>query len=432
MSKHTMVVEEVSTSGLDVSWIQPMTCGSKLWGYQLQQCRMSIDPNDSITMLHNVTGWKNVPVPVLDWKFVEYDKYGMPVVVEKEKEGSGSRISSRPGSKRGSRPSSRGSRDSQSSRGSDKEEGEVVEVVEGEKGLKKSLGVVVEITEEMKEEMEITEKDGIVLHKERLLHVPSCFAHVPHLICGTNYIFRVRACNAVGWSPWTNISKTIRTASIEPNQPQEPRSMIEMTTSTALSLEYMEPMMNGSPILQWEIEKWQLSHDLSLFEAPVKIKTGEKKKKKRKRRSNDVDGGDDVDEDDFALDLDNNEEEEEEEEEEKVDPETKRRLKKERDRAVAEQPLNKWIVAGHTRGLRFRCAQLRPGIEYGFRVRCQNEKGWSLWSMHSKHMRTSSAPPDPVEGVDYTRLFSRLVSICWNVPKCNGEVVDAYEVLHQG
>ena len=64
---------------LKVSWIQPMTCGSKIWGYQLQQCRMSVDPNDSITSLNDVTGWTNVPVPVKDWKFVEYDKYGMPV-----------------------------------------------------------------------------------------------------------------------------------------------------------------------------------------------------------------------------------------------------------------------------------------------------------------------------------------------------------------
>ena len=77
--------------------------------------------------------------------------------------------------------------------------------------------------------------------------------------------------------------------------------------------------------------------------------------------------------------------------------------------------------------------KLRLQILFFFplKVRCQNEKGWSLWSPHSQNMRTSSAPPDPVESVDFTRLFSRLVSICWNVPKCNGEVVDAYEVLHQ-
>ena len=89
-----------------------------------------------------------------------------------------------------------------------------------------------------------------------------------------------------------------------------------------------------------EIEKWQLSHDLSLLV----------EKKKKTKRSNNVDDEDDVDD------------------EERVDPETQRRMKKERDRAVAEQPLKKWKVAGYTRGLRFRCAQLRPGIEYGFRV----------------------------------------------------------------
>ena len=70
------------------------------------------------------------------------------------------------------------------------------------------------------------------------------------------------------------------------------------------------------------------------------------------------------------------------------------------------------------------------GIEYGFRVRCRNNKGWSQWSVDSAPMCTSSAPPDPVAGLENTSIMSRLLKMCWRVPKCNGKPVCQYEILH--
>jgi hypothetical protein len=47
-------------------------------------------------------------------------------------------------------------------------------------------------------------------------------------------------------------------ASMVPGVPLPPTPMSEMTTSTALSLTYKEPLTNGSPIFQWMIQKWQV------------------------------------------------------------------------------------------------------------------------------------------------------------------------------
>ena len=153
---------------------------------------------------------------------------------------------------------------------------------------------------------------------------------------------------------------------------------------------------------------------------------------------------------------------------------------------LATQPLHVWVDCGTTVGLKFRCARLKPGrcrcccavlvallffvrlhcplwsmfteirpimtwtnnssttctnivlplsltfagIEYGFRVRCRNNKGWSQWSVDSAPMCTSSAPPDPVAGLENTSIMSRLLKMCWRVPKCNGKPVCQYEILH--
>ena len=162
-------------------------------------------------------------------------------------------------------------------------------------------------------------------------------------------------------------------------------------------------MTNGASILSWEIERWQLSHDLSLMK-----------------------------EEKPEINSDEDEEDDEPKHVEVIDKETIRRTKLARLQALRDQPLSKWLFVGTTRGLRFRSPKLRPGIQYGYRVRCRNEKGWSLWSIPSVAMRTASAPPDPVEHVEITKMMSRLLSTQWSVPKCNGEPVVAYEVLHHG
>ena len=40
--------------------------------------------------------------------------------------------------------------------------------------------------------------------KDQIPLFPHCQAHVPRLVCGTSYVFRIRVCNGVGWSDWTS------------------------------------------------------------------------------------------------------------------------------------------------------------------------------------------------------------------------------------
>ena len=97
---------------------------------------------------------------------------------------------------------------------------------------------------------------------------------------------------------------------------------------------------------------------------------------------------------------------------------------------ATRKPLSVWRDVGTAVALRFRSPGLEPGISYGFRIKCRNEKGWSLWSEPSVRMWTRSGPPDPVHGLEYSKVQSRTIVMDWRVPLCNGEQIFEYEVLH--
>jgi hypothetical protein len=140
--------DPVSTSGLDLCWHPPYTSGSEIIGYQVQQSRMSIDPNDDLTDFNTVTGWTNIHIgqpalnPIFDSNLDPKDSDLDPNIDEES-----------------------------------------------------SVNNVV--------------FEDVDLVKE-------CRCHVPYLVCGTDYVFRVRCVNLVGWSPWTNSSCTYRTGKCLP------------------------------------------------------------------------------------------------------------------------------------------------------------------------------------------------------------------------
>mgnify|MGYP001250768683 CR=1 FL=1 len=227
-----IIIEDVSTSGFDLKWIPPYTSGSSILGYQIQQNRQSIDPNDEITLLDDVTGWHDVAIgaPAMEPIFgddglTEQEMYDQEhgVVQEElaEKTQKNETDTSRPSTRastRSSRPNTRGSLNSAGSMGS----------VSSVRSNKPNDSDLLSSDEEEDDELILTKKDGIEL-------VVTTTTHVPFLVCGTQYIFRMRCCNSVGWSPWTESSPIYTTAAIEPNCPLPPSPMSAMTTSTALS-----------------------------------------------------------------------------------------------------------------------------------------------------------------------------------------------------
>ena len=191
---------------------------------------------------------------------------------------------------------------------------------------------------------------------------------------GTEYKYRVRCRNWVGWSPLTDSSSTLITQPIEPDQPRFPVKVDAFNTPHSVGVSWEAPKTNGAPIIEYQLDMKQLSVDLSYTAA----------------------GGLDGPED---------------------GPET---------RVVYD-----WTAMMCADAMKHCVENLDPGIKFSFRVRCRNLVGWSLWSETSSVLRTDPTPPDPVENVKFDMIEKREVSFNWELPICRGVIVDKYEVQHQ-
>jgi|EP00505_MAST-04D_sp_SCG-Rhode-Island_P000336 hypothetical protein len=190
---------------------------------------------------------------------------------------------------------------------------------------------------------------------------------------GTEYKYRVRCRNHVGWSPFTDCTEILRTKPIAPDQPRFPVPVPDFLSASSCGVCWQAPKTNGAPILEYQVDAKQVSVDLSHTALGGR------------------DGGD--------------------------GPEVH-----------ITRPWKTLVIAD----IMEHCMKdVNAGIQFLFRVRCRNAVGWSTWSESSEVLQTLSTPPDRVEGVGFSLINSRDVAICWSLPLCRGVIVDSYEIQHQ-
>eukprot|EP00750_Incisomonas_marina_P008942 INCI15747.2.p1 GENE.INCI15747.2~~INCI15747.2.p1 ORF type:complete len:728 (-),score=101.28 INCI15747.2:513-2696(-) len=72
------------------------------------------------------------------------------------------------------------------------------------------------------------------------------------LLPAQTYLLRTRGRNLIGWSPWT--STLIYTSPIAPPEAPDPAPFSITTTPSTVALRWYEPVLNGAPVLQYEIQ----------------------------------------------------------------------------------------------------------------------------------------------------------------------------------
>jgi hypothetical protein len=432
-------IEEVSAYGITLGWIPPVTNGSRILGYELQRQQLSIDPNEKRpeVTLDSVRGWRACPVKDPPIKLtageeeerallaeeaaealrVKNEKKAMVRAAEAEQR----KRENKRRRRQGLEPLPAEDEGAEAGKGGGDAE-ENADVANKEEGGGGGGGGDEEEEEEEEEEEDEFMKAVRMEREQYTRDHPRAF--VANLLPGTTYEFRLRCRNGVGWSPWTPHSAQITTAAIEPERPLPPVGIDDLATGFALSIVYEEPVTNGKPILEWCIERWQLSHDLSFVK---KKETAAEKRARRADRERRLLAGEDVSdtdsEDDDGADGSGAS---------AMSPAKREQLRRYAEDVAhaTRKPLSVWRDVGTAVALRFRSPGLEPGISYGFRIKCRNEKGWSLWSEPSVRMWTRSGPPDPVHGLEYSKVQSRTIVMDWRVPLCNGEQIFEYEVLH--
>lgn len=74
---------------------------------------------------------------------------------------------------------------------------------------------------------------------------------------------------------------------------------------------------------------------------------------------------------------------------------------------------------------------LRAGIRYQFRVRCCNGHGWSPYSALGSAVLTTPDCPDRCTAPQFLKTMSRSITMEWDAPITNGEILDTYHVQRQ-
>ncbi|XP_057301584.1 fibronectin type-III domain-containing protein 3A-like isoform X1 [Hydractinia symbiolongicarpus] len=76
--------------------------------------------------------------------------------------------------------------------------------------------------------------------------------HIPNLLPGTDYFFKLQCFNSAGASPWSPIS-TLRTAPGPPDSPLPP--LVSFKSPTHIRLDWNEPVLHGSEVTGYCVEK---------------------------------------------------------------------------------------------------------------------------------------------------------------------------------
>eukprot|EP00948_MAST-09A_sp_MAST-9A-sp1_P002548 g2548.t1 len=209
------------------------------------------------------------------------------------------------------------------------------------------------------------------------------------LLAGTNYQFRIRSRNARGWSPFNDIVEKqelqatskksylqvplccFRTAPCEPDTPtgivlslvkgeEQPKASSDYSFKSRLHLSWNIPRDNGSAI--------------ELYEVSAKLL---------------VESGDEQDVCNTGVSLE----------------------------WINYEPFNLELGAEQN----FILENLLPGMHYIARIRAWNDFGWSEYSVSSKPLRTSTAPPAKPVPPRFSNVSCRSIGLVILPPRANGE-----------
>ena len=193
---------------------------------------------------------------------------------------------------------------------------------------------------------------------------------------GLMYKYRVKAMNAVGWSPWSDESAPVETYPAKPFVPPKIPWLASDTTTSSILVKWTKPLTLGAPIDAYEIQQMQLSIDPNDHSRELKDVKFWKSFEYIYREGNIFSG--------------------------KLD-----------------EPK-----------LHFQACDLEPGIKYKYRIRCRNFVDWSPFTGDSDIFTTKPIEPNqPKRPLTVDRFTtSSSVGVKWEAPMTNGAPIIEYQV----
>ena len=193
---------------------------------------------------------------------------------------------------------------------------------------------------------------------------------------GLMYKYRVRALNAVGWSPWSSASIPVETHPTSPFVPPKAPCLDKDTTTTSITVAWSKPLTLGASIDAYEIQQMQMSIDPNDHSKDLKDVMMWRSLNYIYRKGNLFSG--------------------------KLD-----------------EPQ-----------LHFNANQLEPGIDYKYRVRCRNFMGWSPFTGDSVIFTTKPIEPNQPAKPVVVDIFTTTSSmgVEWSAPMTNGAPIIEYQL----
>jgi len=193
---------------------------------------------------------------------------------------------------------------------------------------------------------------------------------------GLMYEYRIKALNAVGWSPWSEVSASVETYPAKPFVPPKIPWLALDTTTASISVQWEKPLTLGAAIDAYELQQMQMS----------------------------------IDQNDHSRKLED--------------------LKFWKSIAYIRRGGNIFSGKLDEPKLRFESLGLEPGIQYKYRVRCRNFVDWSPFTGDSDIFTTQPIEPNqPVKPVTVEFFTtSSSVGVKWEAPMTNGAPIIEYQL----
>ena len=88
-----------------------------------------------------------------------------------------------------------------------------------------------------------------------------------------------------------------------------------------------------------------------------------------------------------------------------------------------------WVPVAVTRWDEIRLNGFEPGIQYQFRVRAHNARGWGMWSAVTPAQKTHPSEPRAPRGITVTAVETTAMALEWFPPVTNGEAIEECVVM---